>query len=194
MNERDRQLNQAIEALPRDIPPRRDLWPDIEARLHARELDAPAPDLAGTGAGRRWLNGWQAAAAAVLLMSATSLVTFVATRQHYEPDATYAASDGGTGFTLVSSEVLPIDYRMARGELMAVLESSLDRLDPTSRRIVETNLAEIRTALAAIDRALADDPDNASLQQLFVATTQQELSLLQSVQRLAQTTQQDQQT
>jgi hypothetical protein len=191
MNDREQRLNQAMETLPREIPPAQDLWPAIEERIRtARTPRGNAwRDLAGGGP----FAGWRAVAATALLVIATSALTFLGTRQYYAPGNGTRGADGN-GYMPVTASMLPIDYQMARGELMVVLEASLARLDPGSRRLVERNLAEIRSALAAIDRALADDPDNASLHQLLVSTSQQELNLLRSVQRLAAATQQEQST
>jgi hypothetical protein len=185
----DTHLDEAIAQLPEAIPPARDLWPAIESRLEARDGIAAGDGAGGAvPAGRGSIRRWQAAAAAVLLMAGASGVTFLATRAHYAPGAPALAA-AGTG--PVSAELLPVDYHMARGELLAVLEASLERLDPASRRSVTRNLAEIRAALTAIERALAEAPDNAALQHLFVSTSRRELSLLQSVQRLAGATRED---
>ncbi|MEM9383968.1 MAG: hypothetical protein AAGA68_02840 [Pseudomonadota bacterium] len=192
----DQELDQAIRELPQQLTPPNDLWPQIEKRLTnhdaraAQEHRSGAARAATHGNGRLW-----GLAATVLLVATASLTTFVATRAHYAPldnqDELMARLAPPTeALTPIEASVLPVDYTMARGELMAILEASLERLDPASRRVVAGNLLEIRAALTTIELALAEDPDNASLQQLLVTTCQQELSLLKSVQRLAQTAQQ----
>ncbi|MEO0422933.1 MAG: hypothetical protein AAF184_11385 [Pseudomonadota bacterium] len=192
----DQELDQAIRELPRQITPPNDLWPHIEKRLTPRDELGAEARASETVAARATGNGhlW-GLAATVLLVATASLTTFVATRAHYAPtgmrDALVAQLPAPTDeFTPIAANVLPVDYTMARGELMAILEASLERLDPASRRVVAGTLLEIRAALTTIELALAEDPDNASLQQLLVTTSQQELSLLKSVQRLAQTAQQ----
>ncbi len=192
MNDQD--LDQAIRDLPMQITPERDLWPQIEKRLTPRGPGTTDRGAGGPTMTRRSAPIW-GLAATVLLVATASLTTFVATRAHYAP-----GGDGATivaqlpppaaELTPVAASVLPVDYTMARGELMAILEASLERLDPASRQVVDGNLREIRAALTTIELALAEDPDNASLQQLLVSTSQQELNLLKSVQRLAQTAQQ----
>ncbi len=185
----ERRLDEAIGRLATEIPPTRDLWPAIEGRL----AGASAAGVAGRGL-RRGGAGF-GVAATVLLMAGTAAVTFFLTRDHYGNARAPVADAGSAGqLTPVAASMLPLDYTMARAELMAVLEGSLERLDPASRRVVERNLAEIRSALASIDRALSADPDNASLQQLLVATTQRELGLLRSIQQMAVPTTQEQGT
>ncbi|MEO0972550.1 MAG: hypothetical protein AAFX85_05590 [Pseudomonadota bacterium] len=183
----DEQLDQAIRTLPLERPPARDLWPEIEERLTPRHAAGTQPSARSAGHSAASLWGL---AATVLLVATASLTTFVATRAHYADTPALAAGDLTAELTPVAAAVLPVDYTMARGELMAILEASLEGLDGSTRRIVEGNLREIRAALTTIELALAEDPDNPTLQRLLVATSQQELSLLKSVQRLAQTAQQ----
>lgn len=192
----DQELDQAIRDLPRQITPPNDLWPHIEKRLAPRGEHGAQDHAAHAVAARASGNGhlW-GLAATVLLVATASLTTFVATRAHYAPlgvpeGLVVQRPTPSQEWTPAAANVLPVDYTMARGELMAILEASLQRLDPASRRVVAGNLLEIRAALTTIELALAEDPDNASLQQLLVTTSQQELSLLKSVQRLAQTAQQ----
>lgn len=194
----DQELDQAIRELPSQLTPQRDLWPAIEKRLAANAGGDQSRDNSATGAANATARGGHGhlwgLAATVLLVATASLTTFVATRAHYgapDMDNTMAQlSEDAPTLRPASASVLPVDYTMARGELMAILEDSLERLDPATRRVVEGNLREIRAALRTIELALADNPDNASLQQLLVTTSQQEMSLLKSVQRLAQTAQQ----
>lgn len=73
-----------------DLAPSRDLWAGIAERIEAPVIPlAPAP-MAGRGARRRWSGPWLAAAAA-LLVSLSTGITFLATRHHYAPASTTVA-------------------------------------------------------------------------------------------------------
>ncbi|MBT8143173.1 MAG: hypothetical protein KJO55_00630, partial [Gammaproteobacteria bacterium] len=70
-----------------------------------------------------------------------------------------------------------------RTELIYSLQRNWSRLPAESQRIVADNLLEIRDSLTAIEAALSQDPDNASLQQLLHTTYEQELAMLVTLNR-----------
>ena len=72
----DERIDAALASLPRDLPPARDLWPDIESRLEPR--------------GRRGAWAWQAAAA-IVLVAVSSLVTATLVRRADTPVARASA-------------------------------------------------------------------------------------------------------
>jgi len=181
MNERE--MNEALDArlakLARDIPPGRDLWPQISARL--RDDDQIVAPI-----GRNRVRGvwwWQLGAAAVLV-ALSSLTTYgLMSRQK-------AASERVAAVEFVQHELgaasfLPAGYVQARQELSVAFDESLARLSPETQQVVETNLRDIERSLKQISDALARDPGNATLQQLLVAASTQELRYLDEVRRLA---------
>lgn len=180
MNERE--LNEALDAqlarLPREITPRRDLWPEIAARL---QEDDAADAAVQTRHGR---SMWWQLGAAVVLVSVSSLTTwFVMNREN-------SASEHMAAVELVQQELgaerfLPAGYVKARLELSVAYDESLARLSPATRQVVETNLRDIERSLKEIGDALARDPGNATLQQLLLAASTQELQYLDEVRRLA---------
>ena len=168
-------LDAALDALPRSIEPGRDLWPDIEARLESREVRA----------GRRWL--WPAAAA-VLLVAASSLITATLLRDDEPLVARRAPEDRPVGYAAASfgpGQALGPAYEVARQDLARALSARIDRLPPEARRQVEKNLAEIRRASTEINAALELSPGDPLLEELLLNAYQDELAVLASVNQLA---------
>jgi len=168
-------LDAALDALPRDVAPERDLWPAIEARLEPREVRA----------GRRWL--WPAAAA-VLLVVGSSLITATLLRDDEPMVARRAPAAGQVGYADAAfgpGQVLDPAYAAARQDLARTLSARIDRLPPDARRKLESNLAEIRRATAEINAALELNPGDALLEELLLNAYQDELAVLASVNQLA---------
>jgi hypothetical protein len=69
----------------------------------------------------------------------------------------------------------------ARNSLASQLDSKLDRLSPEARAEVERNIAEIRASIHQIDSVLADEPDNALLQELLISAYRDELRIMRRV-------------
>lgn len=183
----DDRLMQAARALPREIRPERDLWPDIAARIGAEEA-APA------GRNRWRLVG--AVAAAVALVAVSSLMTLWLTD---EPAPVVVRQGPPAGGLAMPARSLPLEasfgagytlgprYERARNELTRDLDQQLAALPEDTRALVNRNLAQIREALAEINDELSEDPNNVLLQQLLLAAYQDELAVLMNVNRMAQT-------
>lgn len=158
--------------LARDIAPERDLWPGIEAAITA------APQ-------RYRRRSWFAqAAAAVLLVGASSGITYVAVKND-EP-AVAIAPDLLFEKTSFAAYELGPDFQDARSRLAVRLEGELERMSPETRKAVEDNLALIRAAIVDINAALETEPHNVLLQELLVRTYREELDLMRRVGGLTQ--------
>ena len=158
--------------LARDIAPERDLWPGIEAAIS----ETP---------GRYRRRSWFAqAAAVVLLVGASSGITYVAVKND-EP-AVAIAPDLLFEQTSFAEYELGPDFQDARSRLAVRLEGELERLPPETRTTVEENLALIRAAIVDINTALEAEPHNALLQELLVKTYREELELMRRVGGLTQ--------
>ncbi len=173
MNEKrsfDDKLMEAASTLETEVTPERDLWPDIE-----NSITKPSRG--------RWNTVFAQAAAVVLLIGASSGLTYLAMNNRIPPATPHVntaplqidqASFGG-------SYVLGPDYHDAREVLRAQFEEQLERLTPEERAEITRNVDAIRSVIEEINRALSNDPDSALLQELLMSTYQEELSLMMKV-------------
>lgn len=164
----DDKLMQAAGQLSTDISPERDLWPDIAAAI-----DKPAP--------RRWTPMLAQAAAVVLLVGASSAVTYMTMKDTgpapviASPDMIFEQASFGNRYSLGPG------FQDARNALLAELEVELERLSPESQQDIETNLRLIRDAIFEMNNALEEDPENLLLQGRLLKTYREELALLRRV-------------
>lgn len=177
----------AASALPDEIRPRRDLWPEVAARIAA---DEAAP----TGRGRWRMLG--AVAAALALVTLSSAVTLWLTDR---PEPVIVRQAPPVGGLATPARTLPLQasfgagytlgprYERARQDLTRDLDQQLAALPEDTRALVNRNLTQIREALAEINEELSEDPNNVLLQQLLLAAYQDELAVLMNVNRMAQT-------
>jgi hypothetical protein len=168
----DPMLARAAE-LPKDVAPRRDLWPGIAARIAERPEQA-----------RPRAFGWPAAlAAAVLVASVSALLTWgivrdespAPTTQAQLPPAGLVPVNYGTRSGLTTAELA------ARDDLYAKFRDKFGELRPETREIVLKNLAVIQTAADEIDAALAQDPASGMLNEMLIGAYKQELQLYSMV-------------
>jgi len=173
-------LDEALASLPESIAPQRDLWPQIRAEIEQTPIAAPKSVVQ---------SNWFRLAAAVLLVLATSFVTYYVTRQSMQqqvaqvtPEAAPAPQLTGqpASFTF-GRERLGAGYMNARAELDKRFQERLAALPPADRAKVEKNLADLRHAADEISATLAQHPSDPLLQDLLMSTYQSELQLLANV-------------
>ena len=172
-DERNDKLIAAASKLSTEITPERDLWPGI-----AESIAQP----------RRpgWMPMFAQAAVVVLLIGASSGLTYFATKsqqqpiQEITPELLFERASFGGRYNL------GMDYQEAHGDLAAQMEDELVRLSPEIRADVEKNMTIIRTAIGDINTALQNEPESALLQELLLSAYREELSLMQRVGGLAQ--------
>lgn len=200
--ERLRATVDGLAALPRSIPPERDLAPEIRRRIGASGRRLPAEDAAGRRGTLRtlWSHRLPLAAAAVLLVAGSSLLT-VALMESRERAGRAPAGAGLATEVTASGNLAPAagrldvaalpsaatlaDYRAVEDQyaaaaeaLEAVLERRRSALTPETVRLIEENLRIIDRAIAESRAALAADPGNVALRELIVATYERKLDLL----------------
>jgi hypothetical protein len=173
-------LDEALASLPGDVAPERDLWPQIRAEIAKTPIVAPASRVQST---------WFRLAATVLLVLATSFVTYYVTRQSMQqpvaqntPESVPApvAPVQPASFSF-GSEQLGAGYLDARAALDKRFQERIAGLPPADRAKVERNLADLRRAADEISTTLAQHPSDPLLQDLLMSTYQSELQLLANV-------------
>lgn len=175
----DDKLMQDAARLATEIAPKRDLWPEIEA-----SISAPPK--------RNWTPYFAQAAAVVVLVAASSMLTYTLTKEGpidtpppvgERPDFNWR-----TEVVMGGGEPIQFDqsFQIARGNLQTQLDKELGRLSPESRTEVERNLQVIREAVAEINEALEEEPDSVLLQDLLLKTYREELAVMRKVGGLTQ--------
>lgn len=169
MTERDDdKLTRAARQLAAEITPERDLWPGI-----AEAITAPGKP--------RWTPMFAQAAAVLLLVAASSAVTFVAVKGtgqpvvQVAPDLVFEQASFGNRYSLGPG------FQDARNALVAEFEVEIERLSPETRADIQTNLELVQKAIFDINQALEQEPGNALLQERLLRTYRDELELLRRV-------------
>ena len=165
-----------------DRQPERDLWPGIAARIGGPASSATE----GTGIppARRTPGRWtfslpQLAAAGIALMALSGAAAWllhpagtavVVTRQS-SPSVVVPVAAG-------PARPAERSYDVAVAELQQVLTQNRGRLDTTTVRVIEQNLATIDRAIAQAQRAVAADSANIYLNSHLAETMRRKLELL----------------
>jgi anti-sigma factor RsiW len=180
---RRRELLLEAASLPREIQPSEDLWPGIAARL-GESGRVPTARLS-----RHWVLWSGLAAAGVLLVVGTALVTAHLVRSRTQAAATHPSTQAGVvPAALVADLNVPqADLERAASALRAVLESRRGKLSPATLKVVDENLAIIDAAIGRLQAALREDPGNRALVALLTATWERKIDLLQTASELART-------
>lgn len=175
-HEDEDRLSTAASKLATDISPEHDLWPGI-----AEAIENPAPR-------RSWLplDGrtpmFAQAAAVVLLIGASSAVTYVTVKGPTPAPVVVASTDMIFEQTSFGNRYnLGPGFQDARNALASDLELELERLSPESRADVEINLRLIHDAIFEMNNALEQEPDNVLLQEQLIRAYREELALLRRV-------------
>ena len=151
--EASRFLAQWTAGLRLEIKPATDLWTGIAPRLTS-------------GARRLSLPVWWVAAAAVLLVAATSALTVALVRRP-RPESV-------AGFASTEAR-----YQQAALEVAGLYQQARDSLRPETRLVLERNLAVIERALGEARDALRTDPANRAIEVMVVAAYQRKIAFLE---------------
>jgi hypothetical protein len=170
---RDDELIAQASKLSTEISPEKDLWPGIEKAINAPQRS-------------RWTPRFAQAAAVVVLVGASSMLTYLATKDQVQVVEVVPAGLVFEQASFGGRYALGVGYQEAHRDLQAQLNAELSRLSPEARKDVEDNLAMIRGAIGQINEALAEEPDNPLLQELLLQTYREELAMMQRVGGLTQ--------
>jgi anti-sigma factor RsiW len=171
-------------ALPADDPDR-DLWPGILSAITPERTVIPLERR------RPWYTSVPglAAAAAIIAMASGGSVwlamrqgTATTTRTPTIVASTTAQPTAAVAPAAVRAEQT---YDAAVADLRKVLDAGRGRLDSTTLRVLERNLATIDSAVADAQRAVASDPNNAYLNAYLARTMRRKVDLLRQAATLA---------
>jgi anti-sigma factor RsiW len=166
-------------------PPATDLWPGIAARIGAGA--AKAHDVVDLSAQRRVRRRWafslpQLAAAGIALMTVSGgTVWFLSGSARQSVVLAPAPSTPSASAPAVSISMRPSasqSYAVAVADLERVLAEGRGKLDTTTVKIIEKNLAAIDRAIAEAQRALDADSGNLYLNTHLAETMRRKLDLL----------------
>ncbi len=166
----DDKLMEAARSLETEAAPERDLWPAIESAIR------PPVHY-------RWNTLFAQAAAVVLLVGASSGLTYLAMNK---PGGYTTPPVDGRPLNIEQASfgdnyMLGPDYQDARNSLRAQFDEKLRTLEPEARAEVERDIDAVRSVIEEINRALTNDPNNALLQEMLLSSYQEELSLMMKV-------------
>ena len=160
-----------------DRVPEHDLWPAIAARIGA----SPATNVVTLDSRpRRWSFSLpQLAAAGVALMVVSGGAAWLLHPAAAGPGAAPIAAVVSTPpVALTSARTATRGYDAAVNDLERVLDAGRGRLDTTTVKVIERNLATIDSAIAQAQRAVAADSANLYLNSHLAETMRRKLELL----------------
>lgn len=191
---RARRLEQALQHLPRELVPARDLWPGIAAQIAGTpEVDAEASsarvievDFSRQPSRAPTLQRWLLAAAAIALVIVSSSLTALWIR------GSQAGGFAGSGEVTAPATTALVAFQPAErefvetvGELTLALEAQRDRLRPETVAVVEENLRIIEGAIREARAALEADPNNRDLTFQLMDVYKTKVELLQNAVQLS---------
>ena len=181
-NKADDKLTMAAKGLATEVAPDRDLWPGIEEAI----IQTQQPQRS------RWTPMLAQAAAVVLLVGASSMVTYAVMKYdvaNTAPQAVARVEPTNLVFEQAAfgpDQTFDSVFGRAGGNLASDLNRGLENLSPEARQDVQRNLAVIRQAITDISQALEEEPNSAFLQELLVEAYGNELALMNRVGTMTQ--------
>lgn len=167
-----------------ELPPERELWPEIEARLEPRGGPAAEDrDVVPIWRSRQVVMTVPqliAAGLALILFSASAVWMAAAGNDEMESAAVVAQADPTV------THVAFTDFDRAVTSLEAEYESRRDELDPETIRVLERNLAIIDQAIVEARAALAADPSSGFLSDHLANAMRHKMGLLRQATMIAQ--------
>lgn len=178
-------LDELLARVPRQVAPSRDLWSAIEA-----DIASSPSQIAMQRPSRRWMQ----LAAAVVLVLASSVITFFVMERNQQREIIQARNEVTQQLQPVLSampvrfdgyESIGQSYEDVHAQLDAEYAKHLQHLPPPVREKVERDIADLRRAAREISTTLAEYPSDPLLQDLLVSTYQREIRLMSEVNTMA---------
>jgi hypothetical protein len=167
-----RRLLSRARALPRESEPERDLWMGIENRIRAASAPDAQPARARSPLFGVFPRPALAAACALTLVVTTALATLWLSQPQLPSTQ--------TELRLLADELRQRDgVSDVHERLLAVLETRRDSLPPEALLALEDSVQQIDRALAELNVALRQHPENPELRFLLAETYRREADLLE---------------
>jgi anti-sigma factor RsiW len=163
--------------------PANDLWPAIAQRIGAKPPASAIVDLdSHRAARRRWAFSLPQLAAAGIALTAVSSGTAWMLSTSARPDSVTSVvltvPSGTPGVAVAARPSASQSYAAAVADLEQVLAAGRGKLDSTTVKVIEQNLAAIDRAIAEAQKALAADSANLYLNTHLAETMRRKLDLL----------------
>jgi hypothetical protein len=159
----------AVNELPTQVQPARDLWPGIESRL-------AAPQAVSRPRRKGWLL-WVPPLALAASVALVAIGIWIGA-QVQSPAQPAAAGNAGA---LIRTALMEPGYVRQREQLLHALPAKLKQLPPESQQLVSESLLSIQRAMQNIESELGRDSSNVLLQELLISSCQEEMRVLTAV-------------
>jgi len=166
--------------LPQELPPQRDLWKGIAAEINAKKIQplyGPKRNGTRTPWHRHW-GIWGVAACVAIIVTIWALGQRDGALQPLQMAPPMAGGNGPQVSVAIGENH---QYEQVRERLHQTLNLSKEELSPETITVLEKNMAVIDEAVAQINKALSEDPENPDLKLMLVATQRQAADLLESI-------------
>jgi anti-sigma factor RsiW len=167
-----KRTNESRGAGPADVE---ELWPAIRARIEERKVvTMPGREgvSAGVRQGRRWI--WTVGG-----IAAAAVMALWLTRGRVAPvDSTNVAQVTDSGVSLIALVDSTHAYQEEAQTLLNRLELQRATLRPEFARAIDRDLRTIDVAIAELQDAIRNDPNNPALRRLLASSYRQKVDLL----------------
>ena len=167
----DRELREAIGGLPRSMPPRRDLWPDIEQRLE---------DRVGLSGQRDRKVAWRLPAVAAALVVAFATGILMGRQLQQELPAGPGERGQANQALLAATQASEREYQAAFRQFTPIDPTNVT-LGPQAMQSIEGSWQELLQAEAALLSALEQYPENAYLNQRLLDLRSRQLQFMKQL-------------
>lgn len=180
-NMNEQELLKRIAELPREIPPGRDPWAEISARLDDR---VSAPDVPAVMERRgSWLQSWPLRAVAAVAVVAIAVVLMPGPG----PVRQQPADSQSVNTAVVSPMAIPVvlagsevEYQAAFREFIAIGDSR-NQIPAATVEKIETGWADLLQVETALADALARDPNDPFLNKRMLELRARQLGFLRQL-------------
>lgn len=162
-------------ALPRELWPQQELWPNILNQINNRKIQPLYPRT------QSWVQRWQVWGAAAACLAIIAIVWGIGQFGADQSPNINSPMIGGNTPQLSVAIGENQQYQQVRQRIQQTLHLNKAELSPETVSVIEKNITVIDDAVAEINKALSEDPENPNLKLMLVATQQQAADLLESI-------------